>query len=675
MLKHDESLTDKEKVKLDLYKILRMSVLLSQDEVDELTLSKFKDASINLDKMYTEDYEEKLESMFYSTSTLEEEVERLRKLVDFVKDRIEQRKSLQSDYKNVTGNELNDLEYIEKASELDLYEKRLNLIKSYLDNSKTIEVNKKELTYLESELANEFDRKKSNEEKNVNLEDKLYTDYINILYEMDLQSLTKVEDIDEELNKIAKEINEAKDQKDTFVTAFDNLKTSGISGDLELEYASYVENSKRNYYYVKEKEILLELYELIEKKEKEYSNLFTKRTNVKTLLKERLTLRKEMNIKEKDLLLPIYDLVEEQSHEIEEEKSNTDNINVLTERIKLKENRLEELNKEVKKPEVLSILKEFHLIDTYDHDDESLDKDYLFEDEKEEQPEPLEDLVKEDILETEPEAEENTSDSLFKDLMDEVNDKDEEVEETQEVEPQEETYLPNQIKSSEMIMSMNFGLSRLKSISVMKRVADMLGIDTKKKNPEPVVKEEPKQVETNEDLFWTPTEFEEMKSSSEEPQQEVKLPLDDLFKDNTPKEEVKQENITTVPEMKKEDNIFEKEQPSDIFSNNKSNDIFENNKVVNIFENNKPNDIFEKEQPNNIFETNKQNDIFNNNNNYNNNSNIFKTNNGDGNIIFPEPVMPTIEEKKLPVDNDSDKFKWPDNSNLEKFDLNGIFPN
>ena len=630
MLKHDESLTDKEKVKLDLYKILRMSVLLSQDEVDELTLSKFKDASINLDKMYTEDYEEKLESMFYSTSTLEEEVERLRKLVDFVKDRIEQRKSLQSDYKNVTGNELNDLEYIEKASELDLYEKRLNLIKSYLDNSKTIEVNKKELTYLESELANEFDRKKSNEEKNVNLEDKLYTDYINILYEMDLQSLTKVEDIDEELNKIAKEINEAKDQKDTFVTAFDNLKASGISGDLELEYASYVENSKRNYYYVKEKEILLELYELIEKKEKEYSNLFTKRTNVKTLLKERLTLRKEMNIKEKDLLLPIYDLVEEQSHEIEEEKSNTDNINVLTERIKLKENRLEELNKEVKKPEVLSLLKEFHLIDTYDHDDETLNKDYLFGDEKEEQPEELKDLVKEDILETEPEAEENTSDSLFKDLMDEVNDKGEEVEET---ELQEETYLPNQIKSSEMIMSMNFGLSRLKSISVMKRVADMLGIDTRKKEPEPVVKEEPKQVETN-DLFWTPTEYAEMKSSTEEAQQEVKLPLNDLFKDNISKEEVKQESSTNnVPEMKKEDNIFEKEQLSNVFENN--NNIFENNT----------------------------------------NNNIFETNNGDGNIIFPEPVMPTIEEKKLPVDNDSDKFKWPDNSNLEKFDLNGIFPN
>ena len=86
----------------------------------------------------------------------------------------------------------------------------------------------------------------------------------------------------------------------------------------------------------------------------------------------------------------------------------------------------------------------------------------------------------------------------------------------------------------------------------------------------------------------------------------------------------------------------------------------------------KEDNIFEKEQPNNIFETNKQNDIFNNNIN---NSNVFETNNGDGNVIFPEPIMPTIEEKKLPVDNDSDKFKWPDNSNLEKFDLNGIFPN
>lgn len=651
MLKHDESLTDKEKVKLDLYKILRMSVLLSQNEVDELTLTKFKDASINLDKMYTEDYDEKLESMFYNTSTLEEETERLKKLVDFIKTRIEQRKSLQSDYKNVTNKELNDLEYIEKSSELDLYEKRLNLIKNYLDNSKTIEVNKKELTYLEEQLSNEFDKRKSNEEKNQSLEDKLYTDYINTLYEMDLQSLTKVEDIDEELNKISKEINEAKDQKDTFVTAFDNLKSSGISGDLELEYASYVENSKRNYYYVKEKEILLELYELIEKKEKEYSNLFTKRTNVKTLLKERLTLRKEMNIKEKDLLLPIYDLVEEQSHEIDEEKSNTDNINVLTERIKLKENRLEELNKEVKKPEVLSLLKEFNLIDTYDHDDESLDKEYLFEEDNEEEKEKsqdiLEDLVKEDILETEPEVDDETKDNLFKDLMEEA------TETTPIEEPQEEVTLPNQIISSEMIMSMNFGLSRLKSISVMKRVADMLGIDTKKKEPEPLAKEEPKPTDNNEDLFWTPTEFAEMKSSSEEKEPEVKLPLEDLFKNNSIKEE--QNKVTnTITEPPKEDNIFEKEQPSDIFETNKSNDIFETNKT------------------NDIFETNNKNDIFNNNIN---NNNIFETNNGDGNIIFPEPVMPTIEEKKLPVDNDSDKFKWPDNSNLEKFDLNGIFPN
>ena len=45
MLKHNDNLENKEKVKYDLYKILRMSVLLSQTEPDELTLKKFKEAS------------------------------------------------------------------------------------------------------------------------------------------------------------------------------------------------------------------------------------------------------------------------------------------------------------------------------------------------------------------------------------------------------------------------------------------------------------------------------------------------------------------------------------------------------------------------------------------------------------------------------------------------------
>ena len=73
MLKHSENLENKDKMKFDLYKILRMSVLLNQDQVDELTLNKFKDASLNIDNMLNEEYNSKLDELFYDTSTLEEE--------------------------------------------------------------------------------------------------------------------------------------------------------------------------------------------------------------------------------------------------------------------------------------------------------------------------------------------------------------------------------------------------------------------------------------------------------------------------------------------------------------------------------------------------------------------------------------------------------------------------
>ena len=570
MIKHSENLEGKDKVKFDLYKILRMSVLLGKDQVDELTLNKFKEASLNIDNMLNKEYYDKLDSMFYSTSSLEEEEKRLKELVAFIKDRIEQRKSLQEDYRTVTSKPLEDLEYIEKSSELDLYERRLQIIKNYLDNSKLIENNEKDLEILRAELAKEYNVKRDNEEKNIKIEEELYNAFINVLYEMDLYSKIELANIDDELSNIQKELNEAKEQKDTFVTAFNNLKSSGISGELELEYSSYVENSKRNYYYVKEREIILKLYKLIASKEAEYSNLFAKREEIKSLLQEKTILRNELGIRDKDYLSTISDLIFDQRQEIELEKNNVDNINVLTERIKLKENRLEELKKEIKKPEVLSILKEYSLIDTYDHDDILDDTIEVGEEEEE------------ISLAEEPEE---SSVNLLDDLLEE------------EVPEVVKTYEDNEIKSVEDVPSMNFGLSRLKSISVMKRVADMLGVNEKQ---EPIATETPKEekveemvhADNNEDLFWTPAEILDINKDMEKVSDESQ----DLSKD-------------------------------EIFLNDSSTQT---------------------------------------------NSNIFETNNGDGQIIFPEPVMPEIGKKNLP-ENKEDKFMWPDN--METFDLNGIFPN
>ena len=639
MLKHSEEIEKKEKVRFDLYKILRMSILLSQNDVDEETLKKFQDASSNIDEILDKDYEKKLETLFYKTNTLEEEEDRLKKLVTLVKNRVEQRKSLIDDYQTITFKRFPDLGYINKSGELDLYETRLNTIKSYLDNSRLIKLNEIELSDLRDKLVKEHDKKQENEVRNSRLETSLYNEFMNVLSDDAIYSTKDFSDIDNEILELQSKIQEAKDQKDTFVTAFDNLKSSGITGELEIEYSSYVENSKKNYYLLKEEEYILKLYKLISDKKSDYGNLYVKREDIKDLLQERTLLRTELDVKEKDLLLPVSNLLLEQRQDIIAEKENIDNINNLTERIKLKESRLEELNKEIGKPEILSILKEFSLIDTYDHNELVDDKyddnlDFELEEEKEQE---QEDLDKEE----EPETLDNQKLNLFEELLKEgqkEQDAAELQEEKEEVVP-EKVYQDNQIKESNTVPTMNLGLSRLKSISVMKRVGDMLGANVKKEEPPVVVtpevkKEEPKIEDKQDDLFWTPVEFQEMKEETTN--------TNNTFKD--------------LPDISK---IFDKNKEEDkIFVNN---DKVGNSKPVmetnNIFDNKVNNDIFVNDnEDKKIFTEDKKDDIFTN-----------TTNNNE--IIFPEPIVPNNNKEQ----KEEDKFVWPEST--DKFDVNGIFPN
>lgn len=639
MLKHSEEIEKKEKVRFDLYKILRMSILLSQNDVDEETLKKFQDASSNIDEILDKDYEKKLETLFYKTNTLEEEEDRLKKLVTLVKNRVEQRKSLIDDYQTITFKRFPDLGYINKSGELDLYETRLNTIKSYLDNSRLIKLNEIELSDLRDKLVKEHDKKQENEVINSRLETSLYNEFMNVLSDDAIYSTKDFSDIDNEILELQSKLQEAKDQKDTFVTAFDNLKSSGITGELEIEYSSYVENSKKNYYLLKEEEYILKLYKLISDKKSDYGNLFVKREDIKDLLQERTLLRTELDIKEKDLLLPVSNLLLEQRQDIIAEKENIDNINNLTERIKLKESRLEELNKEIGKPEILSILKEFSLIDTYDHNELVDDKyddnlDFELEEEKEQ-----EDLDKE---EEEPETLDNQKLNLFEELLKEGQ-KEQEEPKTEEIKEEEiipeKVYQDNQIKESNTVPTMNLGLSRLKSISVMKRVGDMLGANVKKEEPPVVVtpevkKEEPKIEDKQDDLFWTPVEFQEMKEETTN--------TNNTFKD--------------LPNISK---IFDKNKEEDkIFVNN---DKVGNSKPVmetnNIFDNKVNNDIFvNNNEDKKIFTEDKKDDIFTN-----------TTNNNE--IIFPEPIIPNNNKEQ----KEEDKFVWPEST--DKFDVNGIFPN
>ena len=719
MIKENENLDKKDKVKFDLYKILRMSILLNQGEVDSDTLIKFKDASVSIDKTLSEEYDSKIEDMFYHTDTLEEEEKRLKKLVSIIKERINERKNLINDYRTVTNRYLDDLEYINKSSELDLYEKRLSLIKEYLDNSRLLEIEKEDLSKLREDLVKDIDSRKVNEERNIKLEDELESSFVNSLYDMDLYNEIAKDDEAIDIDEIKKQIEEAKEQKDTFLNAFSNLKSSGISGELEIEYSSYVENAKRNYYYLKEKEILYKLYKLISKKEKEYSYLFSKREDVKELLKERLLLRSDLGIKDKDNLTNVYEVIKEQNPVIQEEKKTQESISVLTERIKIKEKKCDTLSKDLKKPEILSILSEYSLIDTYNN--ETVDSDSSFNEEdtlvldKDEKDinesklnyslldELLEESKKKDDLDTYNKDEEDTSvdESTDTPVMEEVE--------------KIKTYMPNEIKSIDTVPTMNYGLSRLKSISVMKRVADMLGVKRE-------VKEEIKEVPTldidkheedntnkDNDLFWTPVELEEINKGIDTKEDNV------IDSTDTPKENKVNEVNNDVINMNSNNNTNNNISNNNIYNNDSlfmddKKDIFLNNDINNslnsIVDNelNKKDDLFMNSDNSmfvnnnfnsDIFSTSNNNDIFgvntsannrdinsNINNNINNNTDIFnngnndnifmnnnvKTNNGNEEIIFPEPIMPNNNQNK-----EEDKFMWPNNKDIE--DINGIFPN
>lgn len=630
MIKANENLSDKEKVKFDLYKILRMSILLNQGEVDKETLNKFKESSISIDRALNDKYNLELDDLFYATDTLEDEEKRLKKLVAFIKDRINERKSLIDDYRIVTSRNLDDLEYINKSSELDLYENRLSLIKEYLENSKLLEIENDDLSKLRSDLVDQINRRKENEKTNQLLEEELNNAFINSLYDMDLFNEIHNSDVDVSLDELRKQLVEAKEQKDTFLNAFSNLKSSGISGELEVEYSSYVENAKRNYYYLKEKEILYKLYKLISNMEKEYSYVFSKREDIKELLKERLLLRNELGIKDKDNLVNIYDVIKEHNSIILDEKKTQESISVLTERIKIKEKKCDNLSVNLKKPEILSILSEYSLIDTYNNDniDNSLLEDDIlsFDD----------DIVNNDIKEEEEEEDKNSLnynliDSLISKSKDEVSEDNllEDIKEKEEI----KTYRINEIKSIEVLPTMNCGLSRLKSISVMKKVADMLGIKKENnvkeefndKHEEDVVtkKREDSNDLGGDDILWTPVEL-----------QTNKVDLDSS-------------NIK-VEENKNKD---------DIFLNDKS-DIFLNNDISNELNSIVDGAIFSDK-------SNNGNDLFVN----NSSSDIFEVNDGNGEIIFPEPIMPSVKEEKK-----EDKFMWP-NNNINEVDINSIFPN
>lgn len=466
------------KIKENKYKILRMSLLLGRGEDQEETLTNFEEAARDIDAMNDEIYINDLEGKFYDTLTLEEEEKKLSILVDYIGGRVEQRISLLSDFSNVTGYDLTNLPPIKYYDKLDGYKERLKYIREYLNNIEEIKELDKKLDDAEKKLKEAYLNKATSEDYNNRNEEILLNKFENLFKSTILKDITK-ENINEKVDEVSSLAEESKKSLDIFNKSFSTLTGSGISYEEEEEYKSYVENAKTAYYENKEQEYILRIYQCLLKNETEYNKILEKREIINQLLYERIDLRKKLKINEQDTLNNLYDLLERQFEDIKHQKDNIELIDNLTENINQYKESLNELEIDNQKVEILALLREFCLIDTYNDDISKKDieenKNTLSEEIK---PVTFDNNSNNDLSsDKELDIKESSNNNL--DIFSNKKAEDTTKETNSITRESTKKYLDNEIVKVENAEHIDIEYIQSKASKVMQRVGEMLGIKPK----------------------------------------------------------------------------------------------------------------------------------------------------------------------------------------------------
>lgn len=475
------------KIKENKYKILRMSLILGSDENRTETINNFEEASREVDAMNDEIYLNGLEEKFYDTLKLEEEEEKIANLVDYIGGRVEQRISLLNDFANVTGYDLTNLPPIKYYDKLDDYKERLKYIREYLSNTKQLEKITKEVEEAEAKLKEAYLNKSTAEECNSRNEEIIQNKFNNTLRTVPgLKDVTE-DNVDTKLNDCIYNVEDSKKSLDIFNKAYSTLKGSGISSNEANEYKSYIDNAKEVYYSNKEQEYLLRIYKLLQTKETEYNNIVTKRDALNDILYERLDLRKELEIEDNDILNSLYDILERQYDDINRQKLTIETIEYLTELIEARKEEKADLELENQKVEILSLLREFCIIDPYVESTSNLDTDTNINIQ-----EPTPNDVEPSITNANIAPEVTTTTEEEKEVPVTNNEPTITIPTTP---PVIEDVKDNQVINVEPATNIDLSLVQAKASKVMKRVGEMLGIKVEETKVVSVTNEPEKPVE------------------------------------------------------------------------------------------------------------------------------------------------------------------------------------
>lgn len=353
----------------NLCKIFETRIKLDKEKNIETppdVLINYEKYSKKIDSIYNSKFEKEIKPLIVPAVTIEKEEERLGKLISLLKSRLEKREELENRFYLTTGRYIKGLQLVVSESEFEDKKNRLETITKYLDTRNEINTVNESISELKDKLSDEVANQDEYIKKNKIMEDELYNTFKDVISNDDYLSKLNEDDIDTE---IAMVIDKVKDNKETLDVTKDSVNSLMISGDKD-DYASYIEDAERSYFTWKNRELLLKIYSLVVKFEDNYNDLFEKRDKINKIVRNRRSIKDNLTIEVTDNFSSFEDVLKEQLDVLKNEKEVLENVSNYTNRISFKEERLSELEEANNSVEILSILREYGLIDTYDNKEE-----------------------------------------------------------------------------------------------------------------------------------------------------------------------------------------------------------------------------------------------------------------------------------------------------------------
>lgn len=496
----------------NLCKIFEMRIKLDKErniKTPSDVIDNYEKYAKKIDSIYNKEFEKEIRNLISPEVTLEKEETRLKRLIKLLEERLDKRRELEEHFYNSTGKYIDGFQLVVSEDELEEKKTRLDTITKYLTTKSEIDELTTSISKLKNSLIEKEKEKEEYTEKNKVMEDNIYSSLMTSIKNDEYFTKINEDNYNIELSTVEDKVRENEETLEVTLDSVKSLMNSGTDDD----YTSYIEDAEKNYYIWKNREIILKIYELVIAYEEDFDRIIAKRNKLEDLIEENNHLKNKLHIEDNNELLDFENLLLEQKDTLNSEKEVLENIVNYTSRIKFKEERLEELEEINNSYEILTILREYGIIDTYDTEEEA---EEIPEEVSEEIPE--EDAPKEEVLE------------------DIVND----------------TIDPYRIKEViDYPKTLNIGLAKLKGESVRETV-------NRKLNPKPKINlfdELTKDMKPEEKVEETPSTNESVK---EEPKQPVKEDIVPETNNITPEPiwTMPTEEIEPVKEPKEENPVW-----------------------------------------------------------------------------------------------------------------------